>query len=409
MIEAERITRPSQRAFLRALDWLGGQCLPAPSLQSPLRRILLLRLEQWGDLITSLPAAALLRCAWPQARLDLVVRPEFAAWSARVFPCDRVYALPGVSPGGNDVGALSSKSRFGEWVRQFRRIPHDYDLGLEFLGDPRNILLGRSRARQMAGFGWRGGGFLLGVDGARPNPPRDFIQSHLELCRRVISTYGQPVPPGDPMMMGFARLRGAAQDNSAAVEIPAAPPWVILAPAASEPSRAWPVAHWRQLARMLLAQGETLLVTGTGAQADEAAAIMPSLPGIYNLAGKTDLFQLTWLTARARLVVAPDTGIIHLARALQVPSLGLYGPNDPAVTGYELPRHGSVFQVLPCSFCHLRKCPHTQGHGICMQWLTPAQVMDRAISLLHSECINIPFLPEIHSNCRQWIVAASAM
>ena len=385
MIEPARIMRPHQRAFLRALDWAGERCLPAPSLHGPQRRILLLRLEQWGDLITTLPAAALLRSAWPQARLDLVVRPEYIAWSARFFPCDRVYALPGISPGRDDPGGNSWKIQVRDWVRQFCQIPRDYDLGLEFLGDPRNILLGRSRARQMAGFGWRGGGFLLGLDGARPTPPRDFIHSHLELCRRVINACGMQIPPGDPITKGFSRLRGSAQESSAAIKVPAVPPWVILAPAASERSRSWPVPYWRQLARMLLARGETILVTGTHKQAAEVAAIMPLEPGIYNMAGKTDLFQLAWLVARARLVIAPDTGILHLARALQTPSLGLYGPNDPAVTGYQLPRHGSLFHALPCSFCHRRNCPLTQDHGVCMQLLAPARVMDHAISLLHAE------------------------
>lgn len=112
-------------------------------------------------------------------------------------------------------------------------------------------------------------------------------------------------------------------------------PTLIHAGAASA-ARRWPAERWAQVARAERARGRGVLLSGSAREAPLARAIAEraGLPPSANRAGATrDLAGLAALVAGAGRVACGDTGVAHLATALRVPSVVLFGPTDPARWG----------------------------------------------------------------------------
>jgi ADP-heptose:LPS heptosyltransferase len=141
-------------------------------------------------------------------------------------------------------------------------------------------------------------------------------------CRLVSETFGVPADPGDLLL---------ARPPSA----PAVEGAVVVHAGAASASRRWPVERFGEVARWAAERGERVVLTGSAAEADAAHAVAQAagLPTDAVLAGRTDLRELAALVASARLVVAGDTGVAHVASAYRTPSVLLFGPVPPAQWG----------------------------------------------------------------------------
>jgi ADP-heptose:LPS heptosyltransferase len=137
--------------------------------------------------------------------------------------------------------------------------------------------------------------------------------------------------------------------------LPDTDPFAVLLPATLWETKRWPIEHFAALVKPLKDRFglKTILAGGP-----DAAALAPMLPNTLNLAGKTSLRQLTALLERASLVIANDTGPMHIAAALGRPLVTMFGPTSPIQTGpYQ--RMDSVVQLdIPCSPCFSRSCSH---------------------------------------------------
>ena len=102
-----------------------------------------------------------------------------------------------------------------------------------------------------------------------------------------------------------------------------------------------------------------------------------------NLVGKTRLAGLITELRRCHLLVTNDTGTMHLAAALGVPTVSIFGSTEPVLTGPLGDRHTVIRHQVPCSPCFKRECPF--GHYECMTRITPEQVaravLDRLAAL----------------------------
>jgi ADP-heptose:LPS heptosyltransferase len=120
-----------------------------------------------------------------------------------------------------------------------------------------------------------------------------------------------------------------------AVEPGVVPGAVVVHPGAAQASRRWPAQRWAAVAAALRDAGLDVLVTGGPGEVELAAAVATAagLPDDAVLAGRTDLRRLAAVVASARLVLAPDTGVAHLATAYGTPSVVLFGPTSPQLWG----------------------------------------------------------------------------
>jgi heptosyltransferase-2 len=179
-------------------------------------------------------------------------------------------------------------------------------------------------------------------------------------------------PPRRPLMP--PRLSSTHEQQRAArtaLGLPADAAPVVFCPGAEYgPAKRWPARHFAALAGML--PGPVWLV---GSAKDEAVgAEIESLSGgrAQNLCGRTSLDQAIDLLAGAKCVVSNDSGLMHVAAALERPLAALFGSSSPRYTPPMSARARIISLGLECSPCFKRECP--LGHLRCLNDLSPEQV-----------------------------------
>lgn len=160
-------------------------------------------------------------------------------------------------------------------------------------------------------------------------------------------------------------------------------PVVALLPGAEYgPAKQWPIDHFSALARRLEKSGESCWIFGSQKeyQLGEFIARL-SGPKVHNLCGKTRLVDVIDLLAKARVAVANDSGLMHVAAAADVPVIALYGSSSPTYTPPLSEKAEIVYLALECSPCFKRACPF--GHTNCLNNIDSDQVYRRALSFIH--------------------------
>ena len=180
---------------------------------------------------------------------------------------------------------------------------------------------------------------------------------------RLISSRGQQVA-------ALAAL-GLAQEGDTHSLRP-----VVLCPGAEYgAAKRWPAKHFATLAWELVRAGHPVWLLGSSKDHAIAESIREQVPGdCRNLCGHTRIDQAIDLIAQASLVVCNDSGLMHIAAALDRPVIALFGSSSPDFTP-PLSQKATVMQrEMPCSPCFKRICPY--GHTDCLEKLLPAQVLE---------------------------------
>ena len=147
--------------------------------------------------------------------------------------------------------------------------------------------------------------------------------------------------------------------------------YAVLMPGANWVTKQWPVERFAGLVSPLRERFGLECVVAGG---PDVAELAEQVPAAANLAGRTNLRQLVALLEKAQLVVANDSGPMHIAAALGRPLVTPYGPTNPVRTG-PWGRMGSVVRVeIPCSPCYSRRCSHVS----CLRWVETGPVLELA-------------------------------
>jgi heptosyltransferase-2 len=150
---------------------------------------------------------------------------------------------------------------------------------------------------------------------------------------------------------------------------------IIFCPGAEYgPAKRWPARHFAALAQKVSRDGTPVWAVGGAKDAEAGAEIERLSAGaVQNLCGRTNLEQAIDLIAGARAVVSNDSGLMHVAAALERPLAAVYGSSSPAYTP-PLSAHARIISLgLECSPCFKRECP--LGHLDCLNKLQPEQVL----------------------------------
>jgi heptosyltransferase-2 len=332
------------------------------------RRILLRAPNPLGDAVMAEPAMRAIAAQFPDAAVDVALPAASAAlascWSfARaVVPLRRGWA---------DIRALRAGG---------------YDLCALFPNSLGSALVARAAGiARVVGYARDARGLLLSTRVAPPAVPRALHM--LAYYWRIAAALGCPELPGAARLAqapGEAAAIFAADPRTRPALAPSpemaeagrrvlaanqlAPGFVVLAPgAAYGPAKQWPIVHYAQLAALLKQQGRTVAVVGTPAERPLSAAI-----DAVNLAGATDLASLIGVLRHAGAFVGNDSGVAHIAGALGLPGVVIYGSTSDAHSGQIGQGLRIVHLRLECSPCFARECP--LGHLRCLTEITPAMV-----------------------------------
>jgi heptosyltransferase-2 len=214
----------------------------------------------------------------------------------------------------------------------------------------------------------------------RKNPP-PMVERYLALA----GPPGEPLPAVSPSVPHTRLAASGANLARALVQLSLAPPSdehpvAVLCPGAEYgPAKRWPAEHYADLAAKLGEAGFSVWLMGSQADKPVARAILEARPGCAtDLCGRTDLASAIDLIAAAQVVISNDSGLMHIAAALDRPLVALFGSSSPRHTP---PRSGKArieYLAIECSPCFARVCP--LGHFRCMRELSPARIFGEALA-----------------------------
>jgi heptosyltransferase I len=312
-------------------------------------KALVVRLSAIGDVVHTLPAvAALRRAGWS------------VGWAAE--PLSR--GLIEHNPAVNRVEHVPSSRQFRfddafsavAAMRQSR-----YDVALDFQGLWKSAAWARiAGARRVLGYErpWRrepASALLLSKRVRLPADAVHVIDKNLALLRglgiEAVGTREFPLPDTARQADRVERALSTAGLTD----------FVILNPGGGWASKLWPAERFGALAVKLRERGLQSVVTWGPGEQRLADRVVTASGGVALRSFPTTLLEYVEMARRARLVVAADTGTLHLACAMRTPVVGLFGPTDPLRNGPFAVRDVTVRRVPRCAPCHRRVCPTHQG------------------------------------------------
>lgn len=157
---------------------------------------------------------------------------------------------------------------------------------------------------------------------------------------------------------------------------PSAPVLGLCPGAEYGPAKRWPARYFAEVAAAKLAEGWEVWIFGSARDAPYADEIQDRTGNrCLNLAGKTALVDVVDLMARTTAVVTNDSGLMHIAAAVGVKVVAIFGSSDPKHTPPLSDKAEVVMLGLACSPCMKRECP--LGHTKCLQALMPTEIVNR--------------------------------
>ena len=336
---------------------------------------ILIRATNWlGDAVMSLPALRQVRRRFPDAHITVLGRPGVLdLYSRESFPNETV-PFAGTS--------LSEKYALAVSLRRMR-----FDCAILFQNAFEAAALAfAARIPRRIGYARDGRSALLTQAVRVPRPgetPRHESFYYLELLRRAgLMDDSLPEEPA-------IRLEGADQATANGTRLLGAaglePPAIGLSPgAAYGGAKRWLPERFAEAAVSIArASGHPVALFGSSAERDLCAAIAGHLAAqkvpAVNFAGETSLSRFIDLAAGCAVFLTNDSGAMHVASALGVPTVAVFGATDHAATGPTGAHSRVVRHPVECSPCLLRECPIDHR---CMTRVGAAEVAETALHLL---------------------------
>jgi lipopolysaccharide heptosyltransferase I len=320
--------------------------------------ILVVRLGALGDIVHAVPAAAALRRAYPDARIDWLV-------DARHRPIVDLITVV-------DSAVVLQRSNASGWIDITRQLrANQYDAAIDLQGLLKSAILARaSGASRVIGFSiWH-----LREKTARP------FYTETDRRRRL---------EADHVILKNLRLLSALGVHDERVEFPLADvdspaltavratlggtrPFALINPGAAWPNKRWPTERFGEVAAFIheIRGLPSFVLWGPGEEG-VAGAVVEASGGTARMAPRTGLADLLALSRAASLMISGDTGPLHIAAAAGTPIVALFGPTDPHRNGPWAPDDIAVSRFGACGCHYERRCRQKDW---CLDSVTVAEV-----------------------------------
>jgi heptosyltransferase-2 len=321
-------------------------------------KILIVAPSWIGDTILAQPLLALLKRTHPDARIEVLAPDWSAPLLARMPEVDAVI----VNPFGHGEFNFGARRALGHSLAATGYshayvLPNSWKSALVpfFAGIPRRI-------------GYQGESRYLLLNQRH----RLDVTAHPQLVQRYAALAG-PLPATLPQ----PHLSSTAEQQQAVrrtLNLPLAAAPTIFCPGAEYgPAKRWPAQYFAALARLIATPQNPVWLIGSGKDIAVGEEISAAAEGAaLNLCGRSTLEQAIELIASAACVVSNDSGLMHVAAALDRPLVALYGSSSPTYTPPLSPHAKIVSRNLSCSPCFKRECP--LQHLDCLNGIAPQQV-----------------------------------
>jgi len=354
---ADRLRKGGRRAWLALrtsfllLAWLFRRRERRPPAPARVHRLLVLRTDRLGDMALTTPALADLRAHFRKAEITVLAPPAPLELLRHHPAVDRLVALTG------------------------RRLPEEmagrFDLVVDFTPDEDLLgaLLARAtRAPLRAGFRAAGRQAFFSLPGRRAEARRHIV----EMNRDLLETLDVPARAARPELNVTPEERGLAQSRLSALG--AAAPRVAIHPGGHYPSQRWSPEDFAVVIERLTERTGAACVVIAGPQERGLAARIAAATPDALVIGALDVRELMGLLSVCDLFVGNNSGPLHVAAALGVPTVSVMGPSDPLRFSPRGPADRVVRRDLPCSPCQRARC----WHHTCLRAIEPEEVAAQA-------------------------------
>jgi heptosyltransferase-2 len=340
---------------------------------------ILVRATNWvGDAVMCIPALRAIRGRWPTAEIVILARPWVAdlyrgqGYAERIL----VYESEGRHKG------FWGRERLARALREEK-----FDVAVLFQNAfDAAWIAWRARIPERIGYARHGRSWLL--TRAIPVPakgetPDHEVYDYLELLRRAgwfellprVDDISIAVPKEDRQKALQRLFAGGVRKNSVRI--------ALASGSAYGSAKCWEPERYAALAdRLIGAFDADVILFGAPQESGMAARITGAMRNrACNLVGATPIGELSALLSTCRLFIGNDSGAMHVAGAVGVPVIGIFGPTDPQGTRAMTPQFTLIREPVDCSPCFLRKCPIDHR---CMERISVERVFEAAQVLLAS-------------------------
>lgn len=304
-----------------------------------MKRLLVVRLGSLGDLVHTLPAVSAIHRTFPALEIDWLVDAPHREFLTLV-------------PVISSVVVLTDRTA-GAWLAARGELrARSYDVAIDFQGLLKSAALARlSGARRVIGFTRRAAreGIAAPFYSERVDAEtgQHVIEKNLALAGAIGATT-------DTLEFPLAPVESAAVEQ---VRAGGLEHYALINPGAAWPNKRWPPASFGRIAALLLERHgqQSLVLWGPGERA-LAEDIVAASDGAARVAPETTIRDLVALARHARLIVSGDTGPLHIAAALGVPAVGVFGPTNPKRNGPWRAEDVTISRYDSCDCHYERRC-----------------------------------------------------
>jgi len=312
--------------------------------------ILVVTLSNFGDVIMTTPVIMALARKYPQARITVVVGPRARSVLERSADIRKIVIYDKKAP-------FPEKLKF---ITELRKVKYDRVVDL------RNTMIP----------------FLVSCKKRTPLFRKftkvNMRDRHLEILLKIESGIFTPSP-----FCFFNEVDEVFSRRALDVAgIPEKNGWILVAPGAASERKRWPVQHFKEVIRTLHERtGKKILLVGTFNERPVAESLRTELPEIAKvLCGDLTLPETAALIAKASLVIANDSAIMHLGFELGTPTVGIFGPTDHEKYGHESPKFRIAREEAWSCSCGSDQLPRAERS--CFHGLKPEKVISLCMELL---------------------------
>ena len=316
-----------------------------------IKSVLVVKLSAIGDVIHALPVSYAIKETYPEAKVTWVVEPP-------------AYDILKDNPYIDNIIVFEKKKfksmrgflkNYGPFTKILNADKYDASLDLQGLFKSAAIAWSAKAPIRLGTCNMREMSHKVSRPVVGPNANGHIVERYLDVVRELGCQVNKVVFPMEISQRDQQAAEGAMQQAGIRMENP----YVVLAVGANWPNKRWPTRYYAKLSDWLYDRKIIPVIIGGGmldstlaGEIDAEAEIPPII-----LVGKTTLKQLAHVIKNAKAVVGGDTGPVHLAAGLGVPTVMVMGPTDANRNGPYGQLENAIEANRPCKYCWKRACP----------------------------------------------------